>query len=119
MIKILHQKTGRYAPVLLCDACGKPITHAGLAAAITLSDPIPEGEHSDVLYVHKGECHSLTDVRLGKQSGWEEMSRHLLHLLYNIGLSPEKLLALRYMDTGIGLFPPSEGYDPRNDSQST
>ena len=102
MIKIIHHKPGRYAPVLFCDICAKPITDAGLAAAVTVSHPIPEGETSEVMYVHKGDCHDAADRRLGKKAGWDELSRHLRQLLYNTGLSPKKLQAQQAMDKDCG-----------------
>jgi hypothetical protein len=104
MIKIIHHRPGRYAPPLFCDTCGKRITDAGLAAAVTVGHPIPEGESSEVLHVHKGECHDAVDRRLGRQAGWDELSRPLLHLIYNVDLSPEKLIDHREADVECGMF---------------
>lgn len=104
MIKIVHHIPGRYAPLLFCDVCGERITNASRAAALTVSHSMPEGESSEVLHVHKGDCHTAADRRAGLTLGWEEMSRHLLHLIYNVGLSPEKLEAHREADKECDLF---------------
>jgi hypothetical protein len=104
MIKIVHHIPGRYAPLLFCDTCGKRITDAGLAAAVTVGHPVPEGESSEVLHVHKGECHDAVDRRLGRQAGWDELSRHLLHLIYNVDLSIGKLQAHKEADAECDMF---------------
>ena len=68
MIKIAHIKAGKYSPILHCDFCGKRITEAGLAAAVTVSQPIPLEESSEVLHVHKGACLDAVDeLRLAPQ----------------------------------------------------
>jgi hypothetical protein len=105
MIKIVHARPGFYAPMLYCDYCKKRITDAGSAAAITVSHPMPEGASSDVLHVHKGDCHDAVEKKLGGTAGWEELSRHIMQLNYNVDLSPEKLQAHRDADAeGIGMF---------------
>lgn len=102
MIKIVHHKQGRYAPMLFCDICGKRIDNAKLAAVLTVSHPIHYEQTSEVMHVHKRACHDIADKRHGKKLGWEELSRHLLHLNLNVGLSPANLLALQKFDNEFG-----------------
>ncbi|MBI5381106.1 MAG: hypothetical protein HZA31_04335 [Opitutae bacterium] len=92
---------GRIGPQVFCDTCGKRIEKAGLAAVITVKN-IGDGESSEILHVHKGKCHDLAEKKLGGNVLWGEMSRHFLHLIYNVGLSTEHLEAQKEADREAG-----------------
>lgn len=93
MIKAVHHPHGGSVPILVCDVCGKRILEAGDGAVLTVSHPIPEGAESKVLHVHQTACYAVAENNLGHKLGHEEVWRHLLYLLYSLGLSPEKLQA--------------------------
>lgn len=93
MIKAIHHPQGGSAPILVCDVCGKRIVEAGDGAVLTVLHPIPEGAESKVLHVHQNHCYAMAESNLGHKPGHEEVWRHLLGLLYSVGLSPEKLQA--------------------------
>lgn len=95
MIKYWYEN-GRYAPLLLCDTCGKRIENSGMGAAVHANGR-EEGEYLDVLHVHKGQCHDKAEADLGGTSsvGWEELNVHLLHLTHNAGFTLEQAKELR------------------------
>ena len=93
MIKAVHHPQGGCASILVCDVCGKRICEAGDGAVLTVMNPIPEGAESKVLHVHQTNCYAMAENQLGHKPGHEEVWRHLLCLLYSVGLSPEKLQA--------------------------
>lgn len=107
MIGILNN-SGRSAPIVKCDMCGKQITDAALGMAM-YDRPAKEGDVSRVWYLHKGECdmkHSLATA--GKHYPWQELSHYLYDLCANSGLSPSAIrrieTAERIMDR-IGRLP--------------
>ncbi len=72
-------------PALRCDHCGKRILGAGMAAVLYHFPK--EGEETDVLIVHKGQCHRAKE---GEYSSWDELSTFLQELTHNLSL-PEEL----------------------------
>ena len=72
-------------PQVICDACGKAITNARMAVAVSRMD----GEQNRVLYAHKGVCHQIVESLLGDTTGigWAELLEHLCQLQYNAMLS--------------------------------
>ena len=88
---------GRYAPVLICDICEQRITDAGLAGVVSRTDQAGGVELNEVLYAHKGRCLDAAEEKLGgyRVTGWRELSDHLIDLLYNCGLTVEKLVELK------------------------
>ena len=99
MIKIINLG-GMTGPVIYCDCCGKRIDDASRAAVLAAAKT-QEKHTSAVLYVHKGKCHEKAEAQVGSH-GWQELSRHLLQLIYNAGLSLEDLEARRVTDTDLG-----------------
>ena len=86
MIKLRIRK-GRYAPVFVCDICGKQIEDT-YATAVSPKQPM-DGEFAEVLHAHKGACDDEASRRLGgeTQSGWQEMSAHVVRLAANVGMT--------------------------------
>jgi hypothetical protein len=80
MIAIL-KADGRYAPVVLCDHCGKVIDDAMNATA--LSSSAPEGNTLQAFHVHKGDCDQALSAKLGGLYGSEELAVHLFELMRN------------------------------------
>ena len=91
---------GKVAPIVVCDACGERIKDATMAAVLT-SGAIVDGDSAEVKHVHKGQCHDAMEKTIDGH-GWEEMDRHLLQLIYNAGLSIDKLEARRQTDNDVG-----------------
>ncbi len=99
MIKMLYRaERARFAPVIICDSCGQPITNAGRAgvvfANVTLSGNRPaDGATADVRHAHKGPCLDQAEAAMGGRelTGWIEMTEHLRFLLGNTGLTPAAL----------------------------
>lgn len=103
MIKIYYVE-GRYAPRVVCDACEQPIEEAKLGVAVNPSDT-GSGRPLDVLHAHKGPCHSAIEARLGGRmnTGWSELSHHLLHVCQNSNLHPQALVGLNEQLREFGL----------------
>ena len=99
MIKNINIK-GMTGPVIYCDTCGKRIEDASRAVVLA-AEKIEEKQTSEVLYVHKGKCHDKAEAKIGS-NGWQELSRHLLQLVYNVGLSIEDLEARKDTDVELG-----------------
>jgi len=100
MIKTINND-GMYAPVIICDICGKAIDNASLAAVIDCERP-NVGEMTEVRHVHKGKCHDLADARWSELP-WAEMDVHLLNLINNVGSSLEKLQEVREARNKVGI----------------
>ena len=87
MIRIEHHE-GVYAPLCVCDICGKRITDARQAMALYPNPGGPgAGERVEVLHVHKGKCDTLATNSYGDDGGTDELSTHLFYLLKNVGLN--------------------------------
>ena len=81
-----------------------------MAMAFNTADISKEGASCDVIYLHKGKCDDEAQRQYRHSRGWEELSRHLLQLLYNSGLSLKKLEAYKEADGDLkGFF----NYRPR------
>lgn len=93
MIKILKTDDGRFGAVFVCDVCNEPIRHAGSAIEVSEGDgPAKPGESVQCYHVHKGLCDDAMGDRLpGGTPGSTELSHHILQLVLNSGLTPEKL----------------------------
>jgi len=96
MIKILYHHD-KSCPILICDICGKKIENINNGSvAFRLSDPqgvyLVEGDLTDPLYVHSGECFLKAEAKLGEMqaTGSEALSFHLYYLARNLGLGLEK-----------------------------
>ena len=91
---------GRYTPVINCDVCERRIAEAGLAVAVMKHGTIDEAELLPCLHAHKGACHDTAEERLGGKAntGWQELTQHLLFLAHNCKLTPEKLAQFRDHD---------------------
>lgn len=106
MIQV-HRLDSGSAAHLKCDICGERIENAGGAAAVYSLAVAPNSD-SDVLHVHKRECHSAADARIRQQGGrpaWVEMQEHLAQLIHNTGSSA---LALVEFSAAVGEFFPDE-----------
>jgi hypothetical protein len=93
MISVIYS-SDRFIPVIICDQCGERITDAKMAAAVSKSRDVQEGEELKVAHVHKGACQIAVEAQIGS-TGWSEMMDHILHLCTNIGLSLEDLIRRR------------------------
>ncbi len=95
MIKVWY-KDGRYVPIITCDICNERIEDAAVAAAVAPSGEPDKDQVLDVLHAHKGRCHEAAEHKLGGDlnTGWEELSVHVLYLARNVKLSPEALIKL-------------------------
>jgi hypothetical protein len=91
---------GMIGPVIYCDTCGERIDEAGRALVLT-REKIGETQTAEVMHVHKGPCHHAAESKTGSH-GWQELSRHLLHLVYNAGLSLEDLQLMKLADAQVG-----------------
>jgi hypothetical protein len=91
MIKMLNA-SGRSAPVIICDICGKRIKEHELGAAV-FPRTDSEGAIAEILHVHKGQCHDEAEQKVGGGKGapWLELINHFSYLLHNLGLSVERL----------------------------
>jgi hypothetical protein len=99
MIKNINMG-GMTGPVLYCDTCGKRIEDASRGIALA-AVKVEEKRTSEVLYLHKGKCHAKAEAKVGS-NGWQELSRHLVQLIYNVGLSIEDLEARKDTDCELG-----------------
>jgi hypothetical protein len=86
-------------PIIVCDFCGGRIKDARDGAALT-KNPI-DGEtivcdivRFDVLHVHKGPCLDAAENMPGVKAGWNELSHHMLKLVYNVKLRPDAMQEL-------------------------
>ena len=91
MVKMVYTK-GHFAPITFCDICNKRIYEAGKAGVIYPLEA-DEGDDIPVFIVHKGDCLHQAEDRLGgrSESGFDELSVNLYYLLFNVGLTIEKL----------------------------
>jgi hypothetical protein len=104
MIKMLNL-SGRAAPVVICDICGKRVEEADLGAAVfPRMQSESEGTVVQVLHVHKGPCHDKAQLQLGgvRDTAWQELRIHFSYLLHNLGLSVEKLRKLEQEEEVLG-----------------
>lgn len=88
MIKIFLEN-GQYIPVIVCDICLKPIEDMDTGTVVFRND-LAEGESSNVLHAHQGNCHDLAhhliEVRMGKHLiGWDKLEDHLTKVLDKTG----------------------------------
>jgi hypothetical protein len=93
------EKGDTCGPVLICDYCGKRIQDAAVGAALTKHPfdgeiVVDDALRFDVLHVHKGPCLDAAEKLPGVKSGWNELSHHLLKLVYNVKFSPEVMQEL-------------------------
>ena len=82
---------GRYAPMVLCDTCGKALTNPGMA--VVAYDLRGEGDREPIM-AHKGACHEVVDKRIrdeGGFPGWSELGTWIANLLHNAGLDDDEL----------------------------
>lgn len=96
MIKMLNIK-GRACPIVICDVCQKRIESSEAAAAVfQRSDIEVDGDVSQVLHVHKGQCHDDAEQKIGNGKGapWQELDHHIYFLIGNVGTTP-KIIAER------------------------
>ena len=108
MIKYQY-KDDKWGPVLFCDFCGTRIKDVRLGAVLTKSPtgetPIPNTDCNqivlDVLHVHKGRCIDAAEKLPGVNPGWEELSVHLVTLVYNLRFQPETLIEVREMINAV------------------
>ncbi len=110
MIKIQINK-GKYAPVLVCDVCGGRIKDAVMATTVFTDRKadgtfMKQGELTDLVHVHKGQCFLIADRDLGGLDGAlsEELRFHLLYLLHNSGMNQKKLSETEKMFQDFGGF---------------
>lgn len=102
MIKYTY-KDGLTIPVIVCDVCGERITDGAMAAAVSGELGISHEVDSlfDVIFVHKGKCHTRAEnkVRSEKKGidtdthivGWTELRTFLSYLVHNTGFKLEDL----------------------------
>jgi len=104
---LFHYVDGRYTPVLICDVCEKRIVDGDLAAVVHRHGDPEQAELLPCMYVHKGACHDTAETQMGgaDNTGWQELETHLLFLLLNTKITPEKLAAERDRSDEIGYFP--------------
>lgn len=102
MIKML-KFSGRSAPVIICDICGKRIEEVKLGAAV-FPQIDTEGAIAEVLHVHKRDCHNAAEQKIGggESAPWQELRHHLSYLLHNVRLSLEQLKELDQDYTVLG-----------------
>ena len=95
MIKVRFEDE-RYRPIITCDICNRQIEDAAMAVAVTPSGEPGSDKVSNVLYTHKGKCHSAAEEMLGgkRNAGCDELSVHLFNLVHSVKLSPEALSKL-------------------------
>lgn len=93
----LFQIDGRACPKIFCDSCGEEIAEAKAAAAVYINF-IPDGDRSEVAYVHKnfvkGDCMTKAEEAIrsnGKESGWVELTEYLAHLISNVGIASKDI----------------------------
>ncbi len=91
MISYQHDPTvdpehgGLYLPIVVCDACSRPIVGSGNAYWLVR---VEDGEvHPQVWHTHKHPCSKLDDElerqHPGHASMWEELDRWLDQLRHN------------------------------------
>lgn len=92
MIEIV-QIDGLACPKIFCDSCGEEITDAKAAGAVYVN-LMPDGDKSSIAYVHKnfvkGDCMKKAEEAVrskGKEPGWVELTKHLAHLISNVGMT--------------------------------
>ena len=91
VIRIL-EANGRSCPLLMCDVCGERILSLKEGAAVFRS--IKEsGSTSEVMHVHKRECHNQAEKKMGdgKKCPWQELQDHFYYVLANSESSPDEL----------------------------
>ncbi|MGI8792400.1 MAG: hypothetical protein ACR2H3_04390 [Acidimicrobiales bacterium] len=80
---------GIYSPIIVCDACGRPITRSGNAYWIVLDD----GQVlAQVWHTHKHPCSRLDDELQERYGGLvmsEELNRWLDQLVHNFTTAKE------------------------------
>ena len=109
MIKILDRNS-RYAPVMVCDICGKIIDDANRAAVVhkrpQLSEDLEGKTLIDVIHVHKGKCHDVGELNLGgkERTGWIELETHLRYLIHNVGMNLEEMKEQNDIEDNYGIL---------------
>lgn len=102
MIQLFQTATG-YAPILVCDHCGKRIEDAKLALAVApFSGKYPNGNRR-ILHAHKRSCFDAIERKEGEKCSWEELSIHIRLLAENVTLSPQELEKQQNVDSEWGI----------------
>ena len=82
-------KNGRTGPVVMCDHCMERIANPSMAM-VCWDYPDGDDQPTGVYHLHKNECDRAFNQ--GRQRPWEEMSRHILYLAYNVGMTIEAMI---------------------------
>jgi hypothetical protein len=99
MFKTVHVREGYNAPYIFCDVCQERIENAEDAISFNMGDTCQVKSSAPVIHIHKGKCDDAAREKIGDEAyGWDELSRHLLQIIYNSGLSIEKLAAIKEAD---------------------
>ena len=106
MIKTLYSE-GRYIPMVVCDACKKPITDADMGLALNKSRDLIEGQFVETFHAHKGDCDRQLEKRIDPKfgSGSTELARHLFQVTHNAGVTRAKLEEIDDRDDILGRLP--------------
>lgn len=73
----------RYAPVLCCDWCKKPITMAS-RALVKWKEDAKALSFAEVLAFHKGVCDEAHTKKAGNIFSWDELTHFLGRLINNL-----------------------------------
>ena len=95
-------------PVIVCDVCGRPITHPSEGAYVWR---FVSEQRTPCFFVHKypRNCFDVFERRLGETVGWNELAYFPMFLMRNIGFTvtatpslgiPERLTARILPPTG-------------------
>lgn len=105
MLKMVDDTKGRTVLLMFCDVCSTSIEDANSAALVFKRLGIG-ATSSEVLMVHKKECHDAAEERLGGSpaTGWHELSRDMYHLLHNTRLSASNWIEMDSFDKDFGTF---------------
>jgi|TARA_Y100000296_G_scaffold79975_1_gene104701 hypothetical protein len=86
---------GHTCPIVVCDICGKEITHGRLGMIFFTTEWFKEeflkGRPTvEFITIHKGDCDILAKKKYG-DNGFDEISQFIVYLCHNLKLEPDSL----------------------------
>jgi hypothetical protein len=106
MFKTVHLEAGINAAYIYCDICQERIVNAVDGLAFYNGDTSKIHSSAEIIHVHKGKCDQKAQAKIGDQNfGSQELAWNLLQVIYNSGLTLEKLAAVQqaHRDENISL----------------
>jgi len=97
MIRVSKTESGRTAPVILCDHCGKPIENAGLALAMWKKQREVLLEDGKVHFSHKA-CHEKIEGDEPTLWASSELRDFLRRLVHNVQADISEDIGTEFLD---------------------